>query len=189
MATFATPSPQHFNISKLSAVSYTPDENSSGQVAATTPADEFDAIICNTSQENESPSQESSPIISSAEKRQRENEESERLVWELMRQESMEAYRIQMEYMRENAHEINTEDLSMIELLMNEQRVAEEADQRQNEVEVEGGKEEDEEGADPDGDNDTSDIDRWDYDRLLELGNTIGGKIHFFHNAITKCSV
>ena len=101
--------------------------------------------------------------ISEEERVRRDIEASERLAWELLRQESQETYEMQLQYMRENAGGMSQEDYEAISQL-----VTEESNHNQfvanNEVENE----------EENDDNDNSDPDNWDYERLLALGQAIG---------------
>lgn len=83
-----------------------------------------------------------------------ENEESERLVWELLQQEAEEAYRMQMEFLRSNANEIGAEDFEVLQALVNEGGIEQESHENLDE----------------------STEEEWDYDSLLELGSLLGGK-------------
>ena len=109
-----------------------------------------------------------SPIAETDEERvARELAESEALAVELLQQESQEAYRIQMEFIRENADNISSEDYAVMQRLISEtegqQQAASEHDESDNA--------EDDEADE----RDQSDPDGWDYERLLALGNIIGG--------------
>ena len=85
------------------------------------------------------------------------DEESERLVWELLQQEAEEAYRMQMEFLRSNAGDIGEEDFEVMQALVSEggleQELPEELDESAEE---------------------------WDYDRLLELGTILGGMLFVY---------
>ena len=90
---------------------------------------------------------------------QKMNEESERLAWELMQQESIDAYNFQVEFMRENSAAMDPADLAALEKAMAEERMAIASPE-----ELEEGEEIEEE-----------DSENWSYDRLLELGEQVGG--------------
>ena len=92
-------------------------------------------------------------------------EASERLAWEMMRQESLETYRLQMEYMQENSANLSQEDLAMIQQVVNESA------QALNAISAAQGDEGEEGEEDGSGESDSSE---WDYDRLLALGEQIG---------------
>jgi hypothetical protein len=112
--------------------------------------------------ESTPPSVEISPSVTRSleqEKIQRELEESERLAWELMRQEHEEAYKIQMEYLNSNAASISNEDLALLQTLVNETG-------RQPLVGAEAHEDEEQE--------EEADSEELDYDRLLELGAALG---------------
>jgi hypothetical protein len=102
----------------------------------------------------------------------RENEESERLCWEMMREESENAYRLQMEFINSSSNEMSAEDLEAIQMAMKDGNnfVPEEDEGRDDDVEGEVYEEEQEQGQEE------SDVDQWDYDRLLALSEEIGGK-------------
>ena len=96
-------------------------------------------------------------------------EESERLAWELMQQDNRDAYNMQVEFMRENADNLDADTLAAIELAMAEERSHVLPDQQLPEpLEDEDGEEE-EETSQP-----------WTYDQLLALGEAVGG----FNNLI-----
>jgi hypothetical protein len=114
---------------------------------------------------------ENEPEMSSSEKRQRELEESERLCWQLMQEESMRAYEMQVEYMRAHPELFGEEDLSALQDVLNEG----------NDIEDDIDEEGDEQAVD------TSDPDTWSYDRLLELGNIIGGLFIIMNYIILQC--
>jgi hypothetical protein len=103
----------------------------------------------------------SDEVMSSAEKRQREQEESERLAWQLMEEESMNAYQMQVDYMRANPELFAEEDLAALGAVLQETQQREEEDV-----------EEGEDGEEVEED----DSREWTYEQLLELGHTIGGK-------------
>ena len=86
------------------------------------------------------------------------NEESERLAWELMQQESLEAYNYQVEFMRENSAGMDPADLAALQQAMEEER-RNIAPQEQE--------------GDEDEEQDNSE--EWTYDRLLALGEAVGG--------------
>lgn len=97
--------------------------------------------------------------ICSSEKRQREQEESERLAWQLMQEESMNAYQMQVDYMRANPELFAEEDLAALGAVLQES-------QQQQPEEDEGEYDDDEEVED--------NSQEWTYEQLLELGHTIG---------------
>lgn len=111
-----------------------------------------------------------SPTESAEDKQRRETEESEQLAWAMMREESMSAYRMQMEFINSAGNEMSAEDLDAIQMAMGG------GDALANDGEgdgQDGGNDDDSEDRD---ENQDSDIDQWDYDRLLALGDVIGGK-------------
>lgn len=102
-----------------------------------------------------------SPEKPSEEDIRKMNEESERLAWELMQQESLDAYNCQLEFMRDNSAGLDPADLAALQQAMDEER-------RAIAVGEEGG-----EGAD-----EMDDSEEWTYDRLLALGEAVGGTRH-----------
>lgn len=96
------------------------------------------------------------PATPSEDEIRRQLEESERLAWELMQQESMEAYNSQLEFMRENSEAMDPADLEALEHAMAEERRAL-VEPEESQVELEENSEE------------------WSYDRLLQLGQALGG--------------
>jgi hypothetical protein len=95
----------------------------------------------------------------------RQIEESERLAWELMQQDNRDAYNMQVEFMRENANDLDADTLAAIELAMEEERahvIPDEQPVEQQQEEGEG--DEEEENSQP-----------WTYDQLLALGEAVGG--------------
>lgn len=97
----------------------------------------------------------------------REERESEELAWQLMQQENMEMYNLQLQYMQQSADHIDDDDLQLMRALMNEagQQVVMTGPAPEGEGTGEDEEEEEE-----------SDVSNWDYDRLLQLGQQIGGK-------------
>ena len=87
-----------------------------------------------------------------------EDLESERLAWELSREENENAYNLQMEYLQSLSSSMSTEEYSALQLALQES----------------GGHIESEEVTE-DGVNEVNE-NEWDYDTLLELGETLGGK-------------
>ena len=115
-----------------------------------------DKILINTSTTSaKRPLEESSPEVSSTEKRLKEQEESERLAWQLMQEESMNAYQMQVDYMRANPELFSEEDMAALGAVLQEPH--------QNDDEEDDEVEED-------------DSAEWTYEQLLELGQSIGGR-------------
>ena len=109
-----------------------------------------------------------STVDETAEQRQqRECDESELLAWEMMREESMTAYRMQMDFMSSSSNEMSAEDREAVQLAMGGYDNGTSNEEIDDEVAEEGEEEEDE--------NQDSDVSQWDYDRLLALGEIIGG--------------
>ena len=114
---------------------------------------------------------ESSPMLrveNTVERKRRENEESELLAWDMMREESLSAYRMQMDFIASSANEMSAEDLEAIQMAMGGANSYTGVEQEQEDIEDDEEEEQDE--------NQDSDVDQWDYDRLLALGEVIGGK-------------
>lgn len=103
-------------------------------------------------------------------RQQRECDVSELLAWEMMREESMTAYRMQMDFMSSSSNEMSAEDREAVQLAMGGYGDGTSNEEEFNEeVAVQGGEEEE------DDENQDSDVSQWDYDRLLALGEIIGG--------------
>jgi len=107
----------------------------------------------------------------------REERESQELAWELMRQDNLEVYSMQMQFMQDNADNLSAEDFALIQSLMNESAQQNVVVSRDDADEA---NEDDEQGEDNDGDDedndgiDENDPNTWDYERLLALGQQIG---------------
>lgn len=111
-----------------------------------------------------------SPAVSvetMAERQRRETEESEQLVWEMMREESITAYRMQMEFINSSSNTMSAEDLEAIQMAMRD------GDAFISNEEIEADRDGDEENDQDE--NQDSDVDAWDYDRLLALEDVMGG--------------
>jgi hypothetical protein len=100
-----------------------------------------------------------------SQRREREDRESEALAWEMMQQENLDVYNMQVQFMQENAGSVSEEDMLVMQQLMEEggnpTAMAEEE-----------GEEEEEEGDELE----DSDSSNWNYDRLLTLGQRMGGE-------------
>lgn len=117
---------------------------------------------------DEDQSKSDATVDETAEQRQqRECDESESLAWEMMREESMTAYRMQMDFMSSSSNEMSAEDREAVQLAMGGYDNGTSNEEVDDEVVEEGEEEEDE--------NQDSDVSQWDYDRLLALGEIIGG--------------
>ena len=110
----------------------------------------------------------SSTDLRSAEKRQKEQEESERLAWQLMEEESMNAYQMQVDYMRANPELFSEDDLAAVGAVLQESNNDQQAQQEGSEFDNE-----------EEGDIEEDNSQEWTYEQLLELGQTIGGNILF----------
>lgn len=104
------------------------------------------------------------------ERRIREEKESELLVWELMRQQDAEMAELQMQFMQENAGEMSEEDYNAMQQIINE------TPQYQAPTPSSGDNGEGENEEEDDNGNESDDPDNWDYERLLEIGQAIGGE-------------
>ena len=113
--------------------------------------------------------------ISSCERRQKEEKESEELAWRLMEEESMRAYEMQIEYMNNNPQLFSQEELQAFNSLLHENIRAESEEdieqQQQQQHEEEEGDEEEEDNSEA-----------WTYDNLLEIARLVGGKEQKFRN-------
>jgi hypothetical protein len=98
----------------------------------------------------------------STEEKRRELEASEHLAWQLMQEESINAYQMQLEYIRSNPDMLTEEEIQSLNLFLNEnEALAGEMNEYLDET--------------PD-ESDSSDPNMWSYDQLLELGRAVGGK-------------
>ena len=119
---------------------------------------------------------------------QREEEESQALVWALMQQDNAEMYNMQMQFMQQNSEHLSEEDRLLMEQLVAESAVPAYGNNTNNNGNtVAGGDGEEEQGGGDEGEQEEedggeersqedSDVSNWDYDRLLALGQQIGGK-------------
>lgn len=107
---------------------------------------------------------------------EREERESEMLAWQMMQEENAEMYRLQMQFMQDNAEAMSEEDRLALEAAMEEasqQIIIPQVSSLQNTrgdddgAAHSGGEEEEEE---------EENSEMWDYERLLQLGQEIGGK-------------
>ncbi len=100
----------------------------------------------------------------------REERESQELAWRLMQEDNMEVYNMQMQFMQENADQISEEDMALIESMIREsgqpQMVA-------APIVADVQDDQEEEGYDELNESNSS---NWDYERLLQLGQQIGGE-------------
>lgn len=99
----------------------------------------------------------------------REERESQELAWQLMQQDNIDMYNMQMQFMQENADHLSEEDMLLMQALVRESGVPIAPGPAVAEGEAEGEEEEGEEL-------DESDSSNWDYERLLQLGQQLGGK-------------
>lgn len=107
-----------------------------------------------------------------AQRLEREERESQELAWQLMQQDNMEMYNLQLQYMQQNANDLNDEDFQLMQALVNEagQQVVQPLPVPAQAAD--GDDEEEGEGEDLN----ESDASNWDYERLLQLGQQLGGK-------------
>ena len=97
-----------------------------------------------------------------------------------MEQESLDAYNIQLEYMRNNLHLFSEEDIGVLNFTLQQQQPQQQQqrpsqamdDTGSNMFQYEGEEgEEDDQAQDQEG----VDEDEWSYERLLAIGQTLGG--------------
>jgi hypothetical protein len=103
-------------------------------------------------------------IPTTEERIRNEIEESERLAWQLMEEESMRAYEMQIEFMRNNPDLFSQEEIQALNSVLQENVVQEDGEEGEEEEEGEG---------------DEEDEDAWSYDRLLEIARVVGGSTSF----------
>jgi hypothetical protein len=124
----------------------------------------------------------------SSEEVRRQLEESERLAWELMQQDSLEAFNMQLEFIRQNSAGMEEADLRALTQAMEEERTAHEMMVRRAEATArravsDEAEREGEEGGEEAGDGEEleeqeeDDSANWTYDQLLALGEAVGGKL------------
>jgi hypothetical protein len=120
-------------------------------------------------------------IPSSAEKRQTELEESEQLAWQLMQEESMSAYEMQVEYMRSNPELFSEEEVTALNMILQESQQEDRHGAHHNHREREEGEDDrsfdDENDEEEEGEGDGDDSADWTYERLLEIGALAGGQL------------
>ena len=117
-----------------------------------------------SSSELSSKSTPASAVETTAERQRRETQESEQLAWEMMREESISAYRMQLEFMNSSSDTMSADDLEAIQMAMREGDAF-----NTDEADGDDGEEDDQD------ENQDSDVDAWDYDRLLALEDQMGG--------------
>lgn len=122
----------------------------------------------------------SSPQISSDEKRQNELEESERLAWRLMEEESMRAYEMQIEFMRNNPELFSQEELQAFNTLLHENNETDEYQQNNNGNNNSDDNEENDDNNDNEEDDEQDNSGAWTYDNLLEIARIVGGNTLFY---------
>ena len=105
------------------------------------------------------------------ERLEREERESQELAWQLMQQDNLDMYNMQLQFMQQNAGDMSEEDLRVMQELMNESN-------QQVLPTASGTGEEDDEEEEGDELNE-SDSSNWDYERLLQLGQQLGGNVSY----------
>lgn len=114
------------------------------------------------------------------ERLQRELEESERLAWELMREDSINTYEMQWQYMNENMEGISEEDLRALR-----DAVRESAQHDLSIINHQIGRMEQPNGVVDENEEDNNDQEEeeddfnYDYEQLLALGQALGGKFYY----------
>ena len=98
------------------------------------------------------------------------------MAWELSQHESEEAYNIQMEFLNNNGDDMNDEDRALIQSLINENNIAVYHHNGIGRETATNNDNEDEENNEQQTADESGEV--FDYQRLLELGETIGGKYH-----------
>lgn len=121
----------------------------------------------NTSIAEDVTTETSAESETSEQRMEREDRESQELAWQLMQEENMEVYNMQMQFMRENADQMSEEDLALIQAMINES-----GQPQQAEAPAPIGADEDDQENNELNESDSS---NWDYERLLQLGQQIGG--------------
>ena len=107
------------------------------------------------------------------ERMEREERESQELAWQLMQQDNLDMYNMQLQFMQQNAGDMSEEDLRVMQELMNESN-------QQVLPTTSGTGEENEEDEEEEGDElNESDSSNWDYERLLQLGQQLGGNVSY----------
>jgi vacuolar-type H+-ATPase subunit I/STV1 len=113
-------------------------------------------------------------LTDSARKR-KDEEESERLAWELMRQEQEELYNMQLQFIQSQQGNLSEEDYQALQAILQENtaqmQVMNAVQQGEQEGEGEEGEQAEGEGEGEDGEEGEED---WDYERLLALGQALG---------------
>lgn len=108
------------------------------------------------------------------ERMEREERESQELAWQLMQQDNLDMYNMQLQFMQQNAGDMSEEDLRVMQELMNE------SNQQVLPTASGTGEENEEDGEEEEGDElNESDSSNWDYERLLQLGQQLGGNVSY----------
>lgn len=135
---------------------------------------------------------QSNIIEAEADRIAREQRESELLAWQMMQEESAELYHIQIRFMQEIAGDMSAEDVRALQDAINESGRLDMLTTRaeantisavSNRTNGEESDHSDEFDEDDENDNESSEVDdpdEWDYDRLLDLGQQLGGNINIF---------
>ncbi len=93
------------------------------------------------------------------------------LIRQLMEQESLDAYNIQLEYMKNNMHLFSEEDVQVLQLTLQSNVAQNDNEQDRDSFAPEEDEEEESGGAEED--------DNWSYEQLLSIGQALGGTVHF----------
>lgn len=94
----------------------------------------------------------------------REIAESERYAWELMQEESRQAYQMQVDFISQNANQMSEEDRMALEMILQEEQPRNASTSEQEEAH----------DADNEEANLSDNPDNWTYDQLLTLGEVLG---------------
>ena len=108
------------------------------------------------------------PSLLDSEVKRRELEESERLAWQLMQEESMSAYQMQLDYLKNNMDGMNDEEMQAIESILRESEVVVGVPAAATSDDASFA---DEENEDEDQEHSSA---NWSYEQLLALGEAIG---------------
>lgn len=131
-------------------------------VFAPSPPQSGDMLSSTTVDNLSTSTPEAAHLETEADRIRRMNDESERLAWELMQQESIDAYNYQLEFMRENSAALDPADLAALEQAMAEERRSIAVADAHDDVDI------DEEPSE-----------EWSYEQLLALGQAVGGDLNF----------
>ena len=113
--------------------------------------------------------------------REKEERESQQLIWELMRQEQMELYQLQLEFMQSQSEGFTEEDMRAVQEAMRENnqvihQISHYPQPAEGQAAPEQAGEEDGDGDEEEQEEEEEEEEEWDYERLLALGQALGGK-------------